>query len=620
MPSTFVRRFGALIATAALLGAIGAAPVSAAGANSVEVDTLLDSGSDCTLRDAIIAINTNSNSGGCVGVNVNTDLIEFTVSGTITLGSALPDILDDVTIDGAGNITVDGDGSYRPFVVDTATVVFDGLEITGGTETDGGAIFNDGGTVTVMNSTITNNVAGSNGGGIYNDGGTLTVTNSTITGNGAPLNGGGIYNQADGTATVDAGSTVSDNEVGDSGGGIYSEGTLTVTGSAISGNTTVDQDGGGISNNDGTLTVEDSTISGNTAGAGRSGGGIYSFGVATITGSTVSDNTAGEDGGGIFEDGTMTVSDSVITGNTAENDGGGLFEDDGTLTVIRSTISDNTAGAGGGGINFNSGDLTVEDSAITGNTADDGGGIDSASAGTGSVSGSTIDGNLAADNFGGGIYVRSGSEFHVVNSTLAKNSAFSAGGGIANLGGTLSVTNATLTSNSVGDGDGGGIYSSDGTFNLLNTIVAGNTAVSDDDVAGTPDTDVNNLIGTGALTLDDILDPAGLADNGGPTMTIALTDDPSNPAIGGGDSATCAAAPVGGVDQRALPRDDGGGLYPGCDIGAFELQGVVITQPPTDAFTEGPAGSSAPLLPVALAILALGLVVLSTFRPSGRRR
>ena len=36
----------------------------------------------------------------------------------------------------------------------------------------------------------------SGGGGIYNNGGTLTITNSTISGNFGQLDGGGIYNTA----------------------------------------------------------------------------------------------------------------------------------------------------------------------------------------------------------------------------------------------------------------------------------------------------------------------------------------------------------------------------------------------------------------------------------------
>ena len=50
----------------------------------------------------------------------------------------------------------------------------------------GGGIRNDGGTVTVSNSTFSGNSAGYGSGGIDNDGGgTVTVSNSTFSGNSA---------------------------------------------------------------------------------------------------------------------------------------------------------------------------------------------------------------------------------------------------------------------------------------------------------------------------------------------------------------------------------------------------------------------------------------------------
>jgi hypothetical protein len=53
---------------------------------------------------------------------------------------------------------------------------------------------------------------------------------------------------------------------------------------------------------------------------------------------------------------------------------------------------------------------------------------------------------------------------------------------------------------------------------------------------------------------------AALADNGGPTKTMALTA--GSPAIDAGDDAACPA-----TDQRGVPRPQG----PHCDIGAYEV-------------------------------------------------
>ena len=60
-----------------------------------------------------------------------------------------------------------------------------------------------------------------------------------------------------------------------------------------------------------------------------------------------------------------------------------------------------------------------------------------------------------------------------------------------------------------------------------------------------------------------------LADNGGPTQTIALRDAPDNPALGGADPADAPA-----TDQRGVARPQPDGTNP--DIGAFELDQTAV--------------------------------------------
>jgi hypothetical protein len=117
------------------------------------------------------------------------------------------------------------------------------------------------------------------------------------------------------------------------GGGIYSEGNLTITNSAISGNTAANQDGGGILNVRGGLTIRNTTISGNTAS--RAGGGIANFGgTVTISNTTISGNTVVWNvGGGIYNasywltgtGGALTVTGSIISGNTAPLSGSAIY-------------------------------------------------------------------------------------------------------------------------------------------------------------------------------------------------------------------------------------------------------------------------------------------------------
>ena len=156
-----------------------------ASAATQTVTNCNDSGSG-SLRQAVL----NANSG---------DIIAFALSpscSTITLSSTI-DIDTSVTIAGSGAsaLAVSGDGAVGVVEVASAvTVSISGLTIEDGNAEGGGGIFNNG-TLTVTNSTLSNNTAnnaGVGGGGIYNDG-TLTVANSTLSNNSAGFDGGGIY-------------------------------------------------------------------------------------------------------------------------------------------------------------------------------------------------------------------------------------------------------------------------------------------------------------------------------------------------------------------------------------------------------------------------------------------
>jgi hypothetical protein len=72
--------------------------------------------------------------------------------------------------------------------------------------------------------------------------------------------------------------------------------------------------------------------------------------------------------------------------------------------------------------------------------------------------------------------------------------------------------------------------------------------------------------------IDPLLSPTGLANNGGPTATIALL--PGSPAIDAIPLGYCKdqISPPNPIitDQRGFPRPDAG--ESACDIGAFEVQ------------------------------------------------
>ena len=97
---------------------------------------------------------------------------------------------------------------------------------------------------------------------------------------------------------------------------------------------------GGIYNSGGTLTLTRSAITGNSAP--RSGGGIVNFGTVTLVNSTVSNSTASNNGGGIWSSRSLTLTNSTITGNAASN-GGGIYNLAGTVSPLNSIIAGNAA-------------------------------------------------------------------------------------------------------------------------------------------------------------------------------------------------------------------------------------------------------------------------------------
>ncbi len=295
---------------------------------NVTTDTGAGSGTTGDLRYAINQVNAGAGTG---------DTITITATGAITMRSgALPALAKPVAITGPGAamLTVQAammpnTATYGVFKVNIGvTANIGNLTIANGNASSGGGIKNDG-TLTVTNSTLSDNVGGigggDGGGGIENTG-ALTVTNSTFSGN-----------SASGDYAV--------------GGGIGSAGTLTVTNSTFSGNS-ASFDGGGIYNNSGPLTVTNSTFSGNSA---PFGGGIYNvYGPVKVTNSTFSGNSAttsganGGFGGGIENGfyGTLTVTNSTLSGNSASFDGGGIdnYNDiNSTLKLTNTIIAVNTA-------------------------------------------------------------------------------------------------------------------------------------------------------------------------------------------------------------------------------------------------------------------------------------
>ncbi len=268
----------------------------------------------------------------------------------------------------------------------------------------------------------------------------------------------------------------------------------------------------------------------------------------------------GSFGGDVLNTGETILQEDWITEGTAES-GGGISNNTGTLVLDRSLVSNNHATKGGGdsggiqnhGAAGKAADLAVEDSTISDNDA----------------------------RLGAGIFSWSdepvGNDVSVINSTVAKNSTQEEVGG-------------------TGRGLGGGLLITDGTADVLNSIVAYNVATvnavfNQSNCATTsPGTIVsigNNLeteTDCGFTAPGDLQSEFGIFEftsgepqnNGGNTDTIA-------PEAGGpGVDAISTSSPFcSGVDQRGVTRPQGSG----CDIGAVELTPLTIEATEGSQFT-----------------------------------
>ena len=281
----------------------------------------------------------------------------------------------------------------------------------------------------------------------------------------------------------------------------------------------------------------------------------------------------GANGGAILNQGTLTVTDCTLSNNEATGkggpggpgSGGAIYNSSGTLTVTNTTFSGNEA-TGGGGYNADTG----------GGGGPGSGGAIYNSSGMLTVTNTTFSGNEATGGTGGISTQPSG--------LPGGSGGPGSGGAIYNSSGTLTVTNATFSGNQAisggSNGFGGGIYNASGTVNLKGTILAtstpdncdgaavtGSYSIADDGTCFTNGSNNNVVTSTGAIGL-----ASGLANNGGPTQTIALTP-------GGTANATAfITAPC--TDQSSPPRtlttDQRGFPRPApshsnfCSAGAFE--------------------------------------------------
>lgn len=363
------------------------------------VDVINGNDGLCSLREAVIAANTNLASGPVVGECAAgtpmpaVDLIKLPVGNyLLTLNGPAEDaaatgdldILESVTVHGTGPTpagqavfgSVGWDDRIFHVVTPSASVTLSRMLITGGRLTVGGGTLR--------------------GGGIYNQGNLtlreVLVTNNAVTDPAGDVRGGGIANEGNLDLFQ---SQVAANQANGAafqvvlGGGIYSEGP-------------------------GLTQIVASEITGNTSA--RGGGGIWCYGDCSLLDTTVSSNHAGDNAGGVaILGGQGSISNSTITLNTAAGSGaaaggggvvvdgiGGVFAN---VTLLHSTIVGNGAANGKGGGLFLGGApsvVTLRNTILAANNALDlASGPDCIAFFGNAVS--SLGGNLIGDNSGCGL-------------------------------------------------------------------------------------------------------------------------------------------------------------------------------------------------------------------------
>jgi hypothetical protein len=299
-------------------------------------------------------------------------------SGNITVLSG--DLERNDTVDASGVVTetsnITGTNSYQVVTTRgvTRTTVLDGVVITagdaGGTgATDGGGMYNDNSSPTLIDVTFSGNRA-SSGGGMYNNQSAPTLTDVTFSENAAG-SGGGMYNNQSNPMLTNI--MFRDNR-GD-GGGMFNDNSSPILTDVTFRNNQDDFGGGMFNTNTSNPVLTNVTFVDNKANQ-YGGGMLNDFGSSpTLTNVIFSGNQSrSSQGGGMCNrsDSNPVLTNVIFSGNEALVGGGMVNGIDSTPVLTNVTFSGNHARSDGGGIyNFSTSSPTLTNVLLWGNTADD---------------------------------------------------------------------------------------------------------------------------------------------------------------------------------------------------------------------------------------------------------
>jgi len=219
--------------------------------------------------------------------------------------------------------TNNGENSYH-VVTGSGTdssAILDGFTIRGGNANGnypydlGGGMYNDTGSSSLTNVTLSGNSAYAGGGMSNNYGSNPSLTNVTLSGNSAEVYGGGMYND---------------------------QGSPSLTNVTLSGNSA--WEGGGMSNYGSNPILTNVTLSGNSATT--AGGGMFNYqNTPILTNVTLSGNSATTAGGGMFNEmSNQSLTNVTLSGNSAGIGGGMYITEFSYLTLTNVIIADSSNG------------------------------------------------------------------------------------------------------------------------------------------------------------------------------------------------------------------------------------------------------------------------------------
>ncbi|MDZ4729954.1 MAG: CSLREA domain-containing protein [Xanthomonadales bacterium] len=279
---------------------------SNAMAAEINVTTLTDedlTNADCSLREAIVAANTNAANKGCIAGS-GADTIRFLETGTIVLTASLPNITESLSVvgPGAANLTIDGDEQFAMFYFFFPTD--EGNHLLSGLSLIDGASASNAPAVHLLNDVH-----------VVLEDAIITGMRRTSIGSGGAIDG--------------------------------QSAALTIRRTTFFDNSTLDGGGGAISASGIALIVEDSLFVGNHANGTNSNGGAFILGnggTATLRRSTFSGNTADANGGAvsmIASNASMVIENSTFKGNSAGVLGGAFHLNAGTASASNSVFAEN---------------------------------------------------------------------------------------------------------------------------------------------------------------------------------------------------------------------------------------------------------------------------------------